>query len=51
VVASEQFDGVAANLGKLEAIWERLSEETPDQVASGLDTPERDDLQGAIMAR
>jgi len=43
-VALEQFDRVAANLEKLEAIWERLCEETPDQVAFGLDTPERDDL-------
>jgi len=43
-VALEQFDRVAANIEKLEGIWRRLHELTPQDMAFGLDTPERDSL-------
>jgi hypothetical protein len=40
--ALDQFDRVAANVEKLEAVWERLCELTQDETTFGLDTPERD---------
>lgn len=43
-VALEQFDRVAANVEKLEGIWSRLCELTPQDEEFGLDTPERDSL-------
>jgi hypothetical protein len=39
-----QFDRVAANIEKLESVWQRLCDLTPDDVAFGLDTPERENL-------
>ena len=39
-----QFDLVAANIEKLESVWQRLCDLTPDDVEFGLDTPERENL-------
>lgn len=39
-----QFDRVAANLQKLEEVWNELESLTPDGIVFGADTPERDNL-------
>jgi hypothetical protein len=43
-VALDQFDRVAANIEKLEGVWTQLCDLTPDEIAFGLDTAEREIL-------
>ncbi|MFJ2565897.1 restriction endonuclease [Streptomyces sp. NPDC088817] len=42
--AIDQFDRVAANIEKLESVWRRIEELTPEDREFGLDTPERENL-------
>lgn len=46
--ALRQFDRVAANVNKLEGVWEMIAQQTPPGIEFGADTPQVDDLRRAF---